>query len=46
MADSRAAAFFNNGGDATPMTAGAIVLIALVGVYALRKLRFSVNASI
>jgi hypothetical protein len=47
MADSRAAAFFNNGGsDPTPLTAGALVLLALVGVYALRKLRFSVNASI
>lgn len=46
MADSRAAAFFQNGSDATPMTAGAMVLIALVGIYALRRLRISVNASI
>jgi len=45
MADSRTAAFFNNGGDSTPMTAGAMVLVALVGIWALRRLRFSVNAS-
>lgn len=46
MADSRAAAFFSQGSDPTPLTAGAMVLLALVGVYALRKLRFSVNASL
>jgi len=45
MADSRTAAFFNNGGDSTPMTTGAIVLLALAGVYLLRKLRFSVSTS-
>lgn len=45
MADSRTAAFLGSG-DPTPMTAGAIVLVALAGVFLLRKLRFSVNASI
>lgn len=46
MADSRVAAFMTSGDNSTPMTAGALVLLALIGIWLLRRLRFSVNASI
>ncbi len=46
MVDSRTAAFLSTADNATPMTAGALVLLALVGIWLLRRLRFSVNASI
>jgi hypothetical protein len=46
VADSRAAAFVSSAENATPLTAGVLVLIALGGVILLRKLKLSVSASV